>query len=215
MSEPTDEQKSFAAYVWQLTSLDKLPEAYAAVVARDEAQGQKKDALIATLVAAGNALADYMAPGPVPAEQPTERDYLLADWGQATDRAMPESSGIIQIVSLLGREKLRADKAERELAEFRASEHLLHERYMRIRRLVGAFDTNHAGENRFEVTEAKVAELLKDKALGDHCRAFIAKQEITCAECVHQTDRVIENAYEFIEGVCNLAGYHATPKENF
>jgi hypothetical protein len=56
--------------------------------------------------------------------------------------------------------------------------------------------------------------LLQDRALADHCRAFIAKQQITCAECVHQSDRVIENAYGFIEGVCNLAGYHKAPDED-
>lgn len=36
---------------------------------------------------------------------------------------------------------------------------------------------------------------------------FIAEQSITCSETIYQTDRVIENAYEFIEGVCDIAGY--------
>lgn len=35
------------------------------------------------LVKAGNALAEYLAPGPIPASEPTERDYLLADWEAA------------------------------------------------------------------------------------------------------------------------------------
>lgn len=37
--------------------------------------------------------------------------------------------------------------------------------------------------------------------------AFIVKHEITCAETVYQTDRVIEAAYEFIESLCDVAGY--------
>lgn len=41
-----------------------------------------------------------------------------------------------------------------------------------------------------------------------HCQKFIAAQEIISPETVHQTDRVIENAYEFIEVVCNIVGYH-------
>lgn len=40
------------------------------------------------------------------------------------------------------------------------------------------------------------------------CREFIQKQRISCAETVYQTDRVIENAYEFIEGICERVGYH-------
>jgi hypothetical protein len=41
-----------------------------------------------------------------------------------------------------------------------------------------------------------------------HCRKFIADQQITCAETVFQTDRVALNAQEFIEGVCEIVGYH-------
>lgn len=37
--------------------------------------------------------------------------------------------------------------------------------------------------------------------------AFVRKQRITCAETISQTDRVIENAYDFIEDLCNVAGY--------
>lgn len=36
---------------------------------------------------------------------------------------------------------------------------------------------------------------------------FIDKQDITCAETIYQTDWVIENAYEFIERLCNVVGY--------
>lgn len=36
---------------------------------------------------------------------------------------------------------------------------------------------------------------------------FIDKQDITRPETIYQTDRVIENAYEFIERLCNVVGY--------
>ena len=44
--------------------------------------------------------------------------------------------------------------------------------------------------------------------LEQFCRGFIEAQRISCAETVYQTDRVIENAYEFIEGVCERVGYY-------
>lgn len=44
-------------------------------------------------------------------------------------------------------------------------------------------------------------------ALVEHCHAFIKKQKISCAETIYQTDWVIENAYEFIEGICDITGY--------
>jgi hypothetical protein len=40
------------------------------------------------------------------------------------------------------------------------------------------------------------------------CKKFIADNEIGCAEKVYQSDRVIENAYQFIEQVCETVGYH-------
>jgi hypothetical protein len=39
------------------------------------------------------------------------------------------------------------------------------------------------------------------------CRQFISEQAITCMETIYQTDRVAENAFQFIEGVCKIAGY--------
>lgn len=48
------------------------------------------------------------------------------------------------------------------------------------------------------------AELL---ALWGVCMKFIEEQEIGCAETIYQTDWVIENAYEFVEDVCNVVGY--------
>ena len=43
--------------------------------------------------------------------------------------------------------------------------------------------------------------------LESFCRAFINSHGITCAETIYQTDKIIEDAYEFIEGICNIIGY--------
>lgn len=48
-----------------------------------------------------------------------------------------------------------------------------------------------------------------EERLLAHCRAFISKQGITCPETVYQCDWVIENAYEFIEGICDIVGYQS------
>lgn len=55
------------------------------------------------------------------------------------------------------------------------------------------------------------AELEKARKLMNHCEQFITAQHISCAETVYQSDRVIENAYEFIEGVCDIVGYYDDP----
>lgn len=39
------------------------------------------------------------------------------------------------------------------------------------------------------------------------CEDFMEELCITCPETIHQTDRVIENASEFIEELCNIVGY--------
>jgi hypothetical protein len=39
------------------------------------------------------------------------------------------------------------------------------------------------------------------------CREFVDEQKIICAETVAQMDNVIENAYDFIEEVCEIVGY--------
>lgn len=48
-------------------------------------------------------------------------------------------------------------------------------------------------------TNAKIAAIV---------RKFIKDQDIHCAETIHQMDHVIENAYEFIEELCDAAGYN-------
>lgn len=47
---------------------------------------------------------------------------------------------------------------------------------------------------------------VKDKLLAE-CQKFIADQRITCEEVIYQTDWVIENAYEFIDRVCQIVGF--------
>jgi len=49
---------------------------------------------------------------------------------------------------------------------------------------------------------------LKAKNLLEYCQNYINKQKITCGETIHQCDHVILSAYEFIEGVCDIVGYH-------
>jgi len=53
-----------------------------------------------------------------------------------------------------------------------------------------------------ELTAEQAAELV---AL---CQKFVADQHINCAEAIYQQDNVIENAYDFLQEVCDLVGYH-------
>lgn len=50
-------------------------------------------------------------------------------------------------------------------------------------------------------------------ALWQHVEAFIENQKITCPETISQSDRVVENSYEFIEQCCNIVGYHEEEEE--
>jgi hypothetical protein len=44
-------------------------------------------------------------------------------------------------------------------------------------------------------------------ALWKLCAKFVEDNNITCAETVYQSDRVIENGYVFIADVCEIVGY--------
>jgi hypothetical protein len=44
-------------------------------------------------------------------------------------------------------------------------------------------------------------------ALWNVCKKFVNDQEIDCAETIYQCDWVIENAYEFIQEVCEVVDY--------
>lgn len=56
----------------------------------------------------------------------------------------------------------------------------------------------------------RTAETRADKAerVLAAVEAFTKEQRISCPETIYQSDRVIEHAYEFIEQVCDIAGYH-------
>lgn len=55
--------------------------------------------------------------------------------------------------------------------------------------------------------------MTKEQELFDLCGRFVAEQQISCPEAVYQTDRVIENAYELIESICDIVGYYKYPDE--
>ena len=52
----------------------------------------------------------------------------------------------------------------------------------------------------------------KDKLL-EIVQSFIKAQSIHCPETIYQTDRVIENAYEFIQDLCDVVGYQELDEE--
>lgn len=52
--------------------------------------------------------------------------------------------------------------------------------------------------------EPSVKEMAK---LWQICCDFIKAQEIGAPETIYQTDWVIENAYTFIEDICEVVGY--------
>lgn len=54
------------------------------------------------------------------------------------------------------------------------------------------------------IDEPSVAEMA---ALWNACMKFIEEQGISCEETIHQCDWVIENAYGFIQDVCDIVGY--------
>lgn len=47
----------------------------------------------------------------------------------------------------------------------------------------------------------------KKEQLWRLCQKFIIEQGISCPETISQTDSVIENAYDFIEDICDIVGY--------
>lgn len=42
---------------------------------------------------------------------------------------------------------------------------------------------------------------------------FVSNNKISCPETISQCDWVLENAYEFIEDLCDVAGYYEYPEE--
>lgn len=43
--------------------------------------------------------------------------------------------------------------------------------------------------------------------------AFLDKHHVSCAETIHQTDYVIENAYGLIEDLAEVVGYYQYPED--
>lgn len=57
---------------------------------------------------------------------------------------------------------------------------------------------------------AEYFEAIKNTAnnpLYDACRKFIKDNKITCPETIYQMDHVIENAFDFIQKICDIVGY--------
>lgn len=50
-------------------------------------------------------------------------------------------------------------------------------------------------------------QMSKEAELLALCKKFIEQYNINFPEQIYQSDRVIENAYEFIEDICNIVGY--------
>lgn len=48
---------------------------------------------------------------------------------------------------------------------------------------------------------------LKEDELTKIVEKFILDQQIHCEENIYQSDRVIINAYEFIQELCDVVGY--------
>ena len=45
------------------------------------------------------------------------------------------------------------------------------------------------------------------------CMYFIRENQINCPENIYQSDRVILNAQEFIEKICDVVGYHEVEED--
>lgn len=61
------------------------------------------------------------------------------------------------------------------------------------------------------------AELTSDeKAAKVHeiVQAFIVKHRISCPDSIGQVDRIITDAYDLIEDLCNVVGYYQYPEED-
>lgn len=48
---------------------------------------------------------------------------------------------------------------------------------------------------------------VKANAVLHIVQEFIKKHNLSCPETIYQVDKVIEDAYGFIEDLCNAAGY--------
>lgn len=49
--------------------------------------------------------------------------------------------------------------------------------------------------------------MLNDSEKISKIEAIIKKHKIDCGETIYQCDRIIENALEIIDGICEIVGY--------
>ena len=54
----------------------------------------------------------------------------------------------------------------------------------------------------------------KEEKLFSVCQKFMENQKVTCSECIYQSDRVIENAYDLIYDIADIVGYYKDEDEN-
>lgn len=103
--------------------------------------------------------------------------------------------------------------AEAERDELKHAEKQVSDAYLRVRSLVGAWNTNRGGEDRFEVTENCVKDIIKKR---DQLRAELAQREVgykaTQEEYTKsradltQLRRNVATLYEWIQGNTSLTG---------
>ena len=55
--------------------------------------------------------------------------------------------------------------------------------------------------------EGEVKKGMRDELL-EVCMKFIQDNQINCRENIYQSDRVVLNAQEFIERICDVVGYY-------
>lgn len=55
----------------------------------------------------------------------------------------------------------------------------------------------------------------KKDELWERCQKFISDQGITVPETIYQTDRIILNACELIEDICDIVGYKEREDDDF
>jgi len=64
-----------------------------------------------------------------------------------------------------------------------------------------------------DILEEAASEITRLSRLEQIIRDFIEEHHISCPEVIHQSDRVIENAYELIEALVDQVGYYNYPEE--
>jgi len=64
-----------------------------------------------------------------------------------------------------------------------------------------------------DINDVKTTVDPKD-ALWALAEKFITDQRIHCGETIYQTDRVIENGYEFMHEVCKIVGFFKDPEDS-